>query len=72
MFDLNHKVNVMKYFTLLVLALGLSACGSSGNNSNDSESEAITRVLIDSPVNGVSYSCNGGAGITQDGGQFTV
>lgn len=67
MSDLIQKVEVIKYSVLLVLALGLSGCGGSSN----SESEATTRVLIDSPVNGVSYSCNGESGITQNGGQFT-
>ena len=70
MFGLNQKVEGIKYAALLVLALGLSACGG-GSNSDDSGSEAITRVLIDSPINGVSYSCDGEQGITQNGGQFT-
>jgi hypothetical protein len=32
---------------------------------------AVTRVLNDSPVNGVSYRCDGNTGITQNGGEFT-
>lgn len=60
----------MGYSTLLVLALGLSACGDNDNNV-ETTVEPIIRVLIDSPVNGINYSCNGETGITQNGGQFT-
>ena len=70
MLNLNHKRDLMKYCALFIMVLGLSACGDN-DNKVDTKIEPIIRILIDSPVNGVSYSCDGVLGITKNGGQFT-
>ena len=70
MFGLNLKVVAMKFTALLFFALGLTACGSSSSSSVDSAGGEITRTLIDSPINGVNYLCDGKPDITKNNGQF--
>lgn len=71
MTNINQKTDgfsMIRLIPLITISLILSACG--GGSSSSSSNEAPTRVLNDSPVNGVSYTCDGNTGITKDGGEF--
>ena len=61
--------SMTRLILLVIVSLILFGCGGS-DSSNSSSKEVTTRVLNDSPVNGVSYTCDGKTNMTTDGGKF--
>ncbi len=56
--------NQLVWVCFLITAL-LTACWES-----TSKDEGVTRVLNNSPINGVTYDCDGKKNLTQNGGEF--
>ena len=59
--------------SVIVSALLLSGCGSSGGDSSEGETSTITGQFIDGAVEGLNYTCSpsGNTGVTNSEGEFT-
>ncbi len=61
--QIEFKLLLILLFTILLTSCN-STTGSADNN------QGVTRILTDSPINGVSYTCDGITKITKNGGEF--
>ena len=64
----------IKFLIGSILAFGLlfSGCGDGGGDSSSSSVSTVTGVFIDSPVEGLDYSCSSGkVGTTNSNGEYT-
>lgn len=65
------KILALSLFTSALLFHGCGGGGGGGTSSSPSSTSMVTKVLVDSQISGVSYSCGNTNSITSKQGEFT-